>query len=294
MAGGPYASLTVHVKDDLGEPLPGVRVHLKPAESPSRLPADDPWKSSKNRPTGTTDTQGRVQFELVPVRDVRISVSLNPYRLQDSRPAELKLVAGKNEGEVVLLRPGAVEVQVVDENDGPVPGVPVSLRSFGPSETGFDGIVRFDRVPIGSYRPRPSDWLERSSTKAVVEPGKLSKARLVVFPGGWIEGRIIDERRNPGDERWVVAAMAGIEDEVSDLRRTQVPEDGRYRIGPIAPGFYRVVAQVAQEGAGRLSDDLPSFGSTTTEVRPNEVTEQDVRVGARSRPTTRFTSGSSR
>lgn len=276
------ADLRIRVVDDVGASLAGARVQVAPAEFPYlfRLAEDDPWREPEARPRGSTDDSGLLVLEDLPVRDVKIYVDLQARR--GSTPEMTELIEGPNEVEVVLQRPGSLEVVVVREDGIPVPEVDVQATGWISARSDAAGVARFAELPPGRYRPRVPGLVQLSTERVEVRTREAARATVVVVDGGWIEGELRDADGESPAEAWIVDAVGGFEDEADDLTPHEVRPGARYRLGPLVPGRYRVVAQ---QGDLMFWASAPIHASPEVEVRAGTVTECSVVLASRA-PTT--------
>lgn len=149
-----------------------------------------------------------------------------------------------NMGNVHLARAGSVQGQVQSTAAVLVhEGMFVGLYRNGetqPAYTTFtdeNGVFTFEDIAPGDYQAR----LEGASalkpgTAVSVTTGTASSITLTVYPGGAIEGTILNSLTSGTLANWVVVARSS----TGESFETRTGEDGKYRIQNLLPGQYTV------------------------------------------------------
>jgi hypothetical protein len=171
----------------------------------------------------------------------------------------------------------AVEVTVIEEGTGaPIPGVAVVVVSFSvaPSRhhavTGPDGVARFAAIPptrlsFGVEATR--HWLVTSLPDLPPSPADVS-LRVELRRGLTIAGRVL----RPGGAPAVGCQVEAMGEENADFRGldyagSTTDEAGTFRLGPLAPGDYRIRA----EAEGERGSTQASAGAEDVVVELSEA-----------------------
>ncbi|QSQ21290.1 carboxypeptidase regulatory-like domain-containing protein [Pyxidicoccus parkwayensis] len=277
----PRGELSVRgrVIDSEGRPVPGVQVsatRTMPGESLSQLPCDEespevPLASSEcavdpevlqqlvmqergGAPVlaqTTTGADGTFQLDKLPEGMVALWAIGEDYSTM-----EPEVAAGSEGVELVLTQGLVLAGRVVDEQGAPVVGATVTLfhqqhSRYFTQHTHEDGRFGFDSLPAGEYglvASSPglmpvhlSDVTNEDLTEIILYPPRQAKGRVVLADG---------------------SPAPGAEVRVQDLSiRSEVDVEGRFTLGPLAPGNYMVFAErdgqygyaqvdISQEGQG--------------------------------------------
>ncbi len=155
------------------------------------------------------------------------------------------------DGNAVLLLEGESRTLtgVVDSAGRRQSGARVTLGSPGlrwtrSSDTDANGIFEVKGLGIGRFTLRATLGTRASPSTVVVldeTPLRQMHVRLSLLPGVFVEGRVLDDTGR---------ALAGATVDVMAMPSDDLPvsgqagRDGRYRIGPVAPGKHQVLAKL--------------------------------------------------
>jgi hypothetical protein len=238
-----------------GAPAAGLDVYVW-RRGWAAIPGNSGWQA-------TTDAQGVYRIEGLPAREyLTLDVYEDGERVR--RWAERLRLASEEEHEVTIdLSVGCTLEGVILEQDGrPVPGFPLDLRV---AEFPVDGVYLTDGVAVLSEAVTDSegrflweglghgDWLltprgyvpggpEKQPAPVArlvsIEPGELHKAVVLrLHRGLYIRGNALDSGGEP-DAAVFLSATNGATSASADTQ-----EDGTFRIGPLIPGEYELVAR---------------------------------------------------
>ncbi len=282
------ARLRVLVIDPAGRPVDGAIVWLA---EPSRRPAR--W--GKAEYLTRTGADGRCTIEGIPPR-IEFSVEMSRWSWKQRHPERLELEPEETAEVLFALRQEVTLTgTVVDEAGEPVAcrlflyadvppgdsyrvsGTPVDKR-----RSDEDGRFRFQHLHAGDWWILPRSQLphfgprERElnlgffgggveTSRALPSPAPLARVvsipvgveewdvELRVHSGLWIHGRVVDPHGNPARSRVDVKSL----DFPGDWTRS-TSTDGRFELGPFAPGRFELRAPRTSTAPGFLpSPPLP-------------------------------------
>lgn len=232
-----------HLRSRDGEPVPGALVRVGPVRSSS-------------------DGDGFYHLAGVPPGTYLLSVRHLEYEMVKRR---LTVQPGINVRDVTLPAGWPVAGRVVDDEDEPVPGAVLLLRSRGMAgmreyRAAGDGDGRFElpRVVDGHYRVEASHPGYVTGRAAVldVNGGPVEGVEVRLFRGTTLEGRLLGlaeaelagaqveavwGEQAPGEGAWGEAPLTG-----------RVDYAGNYEIRGLGPGVWQVRAWLP--GSGRQAE----------------------------------------
>jgi hypothetical protein len=284
---GRGASLGVEVRDPEGRPVSDIWVRVEAAGV--QVAVDEGlWVRSPDevRWDVMTDAAGRAELSDL---SVSVPLDLSLYRGNAVRyiePVALELTAGaRREVRIELTRGTRVVGSVVDPQGEGVPGIYLGLgtqlrlnaRAYhlaATAITGAQGEFVFEDVPAGQWQVRGQGWTEENREVFVV--GKsfqiasgASEIRLTLaaFRDLFIEGQVLRADGQPAREIRVFSLAEG-ENVGNDSMETDA--SGRFRLGPLPPGWHRISAglQVARARPGDppVVLQLPAIGKLSGRV----------------------------
>jgi hypothetical protein len=197
-------------------------------------------------PLALSDAEGR--YRIGGLAPGRLSLAANHVAFGHS-VRELDVQPGDNTLDFELIGGQAVSGRVLDPSGSPVGEARVSLRSSssvtGPPDavSEADGSFRFEGISPGGYRleaVKEGEGRTRQPVPVTVAEAPLEGVLLELASTGTIRGRILGLNV---DELAQVQVSAGWGAGVS-----AVAYDGSYRIEDLAPGVWRVVADLPRTG----------------------------------------------
>jgi carboxypeptidase family protein len=251
------------VLDGRGAPVAGAQVSVVPDVGGGRLDA-------------FTDGEGK--YRIGPVSGA-VELSATAYGHGVARK-KLELAAGRGsvpaerQEDLVLAVADAMLAGTLDDATGaPVAGGTLEIVG-GAGEgrravTGADGTFSLDMLPSGPVRLRivHPDY-PPAEVDAVAATGTPARVRLRLPLGGAVEGVLLDAYSGAG--------LAGIavsgEGPGGSTTDATTDKDGRWRLGPLAPGHWRVT--VAQPGYRPLARELDVPAARA----PGVTSVRDVRL----------------
>lgn len=283
-----------HVVDAKGKPVKRFTVDLVSAV-PGDAPAPPPvWSKTFDSRDGTFEANQ------LPAWPVVVRASSTDHAPAFSKPMQLRTDETR---EITLtLTDGCVlEGKVVDKEGRPLPRVLVNaeerltagsvadpvIQASTQAVSDSDGSFSLDHVPRGTVLVRGYDGDNAASTVTieVAECDKLSPVKLVMSPGGSIEGvtRTSDGKPIPGARVMLTERAVGIVNTTSDA-------EGRYRFDEVPAGIFRIqvdhgmqsalkFVQVREGGTSHL--DLTLFGAGTGELKGKVTAGDKPLAGAR-------------
>lgn len=218
-----------------GKPVPGAVVTLHPA----RRPRDSDAAGSLLLPVRvTTGGDGTFRFDAAGPGPNRLTVEaagLAPLSRTGVRPGALHRPLALAEGVAMIgrvLRPG---------RKGAAPGALVRVEGSGTTgwvEAKEDGSFSIPAAPRGKVRLVADADLEGQAEVSLVLPlAEGRTAEVVLSPASGIEGRAVNAR--------TLAPVARVKVRVDGEAGTLVTRtgpDGKYRLRPLRPGTYRLLA----------------------------------------------------
>jgi protocatechuate 3,4-dioxygenase beta subunit len=245
------------VEDATGEPVAGVPISVsnlvrqrRPAGWPPRYPPA-PWGSVM----AVTDAEGRWRVADLPVARFTVSVDVSGFAYERAETELAKPV------ELRLRRLEPLAGVVVDAEGKPIEGVTVwdedewgKIRHHAGTgtrpKTDAKGRFRFERLRAGLYRvhahledegprlslpgkPRAAGSNLAPACSGLVKSGRTD-LRLVLRPGGTIEGRLLDPEGEPLAESSV--SVRSEEGEEGPAGYLDTDADGRFRFVRIGAG----------------------------------------------------------
>jgi protocatechuate 3,4-dioxygenase beta subunit len=237
----PGAAVEGRVVDGEGRPVAGAWVR----------PVEDRGVRTFGRisASATTDGDGRYVLDGLPTGPRSIAAEDDQGR---RGVGEIDVRAGENRLDIRLSGGAEVAGRVVDAEGAPVAGAEVMLLAGGrgwtrrQTTTGGDGGFRFEAVEDGEYRVRAS---KQGHATAESEPVRVAGApvgglEVRLQAGGAIVGRVLGLEADALARVEIAAART----QAMDYKPTRVDYEGRYRIAPVAPGEWRVWAEVPNTG----------------------------------------------
>lgn len=108
-----------------------------------------------------------------------------------------------------------------------------------------------------------------SDLGTVVEGGVLEAAETQLAPGGYIVGRIVPPAGRGRDQRWItmVQPYSQSANSTDPTAVTNVEEDLTFRVGPLAPGRYRLCAQLRRLDDARHNVALQRWQGEVRDLR---------------------------
>ncbi len=240
----PGAAVEGRVVDGEGRPVAGAFV--EPVEERS-------VRSFRISANATADGDGWYVLDGLPTGPRSIAAEDGQGR---RGVGELDVRAGENRLDIRLTGGAEVTGRVVDAEGAPVAGAEVMLLAGGrgwtrrQATTGGDGSFRFEGVEDGEYRVRAS---KQGHATAESEPLRVAGApvgglEVRLQAGGAIVGRVLGLEPDALARVEIGAGRA----QAMDYKSTRVDYEGRYRIAAVAPGEWRVWAEVT--GTGRRAE----------------------------------------
>ena len=206
-----------------------------------------------------SDDQGRFRLGGLEPGLLHITVSAKGFASVDR---QVDVRAGKTQSVEIRLREGReVRGRVVDEQLAPIGGAQVSLSGGGGSDRGVsdaDGSFAL-RVPDGSYQLRAfkQGFVEAVlAEKVEVASEPILGLEIQLSKGGAIVGRILGIEPDRFRDLQVTAG--------SRYRAQAVDHQGGYRIEPLPPGDWEVVA--SEMSSGRQARGRAVLGPGVEEV----------------------------
>ena len=186
---------------------------------------------------------------------------------------------------------GLFTVTVTNELTGePLAGAQLQVTGCGIAATGSqtrkDGRVSYTGVTPGicDIKASRAGFLGKDGVSFAIRRGQgLQEMRIPLAPAGAIEGRVLDDEGNPVEHARVV--VIGIGYSRGFLNDSPSDAQGRFRIGQLSPGKYRLRAEAREIGPPETRTDgtkdyhfAPTYyggtltvaGSKRIEVRPGE------------------------
>ena len=264
----PQKSISGTVVNNEGEPVPDAEVKVY---TPS-----GPLLQLALAGRADLDTSGRFTVQ---APEGAILEATHP----DYAPATVRLSADDVDAGRVTLRLGGTDAGltaaiagiVVDENDNPLPEVPVTAqlqRNVFREEpdlrltlTDVDGKFTFDRLQSAAYTLSASSPDHAPVRLRDVPAGTSDVVLRAEAAGGHIEGRV--SAAGPGAVSSFVVVVSrplGRIQEVTVATRTFVDPEGRYRVGPFAAGTYRVRAVAPGFATSAAATADVTVGATET------------------------------
>ena len=252
----PGATVSGRVLDAEGRPAAGVMVQ----------PIDDDRPGSSRIFRGTTaDGEGWYVLDGLPTGPRSIAAEDE----QGQRAVgEIDVRPGENRLDLRLAGGAEVAGRVVDAEGSPVAGAEVGLLPAGQrwsrvqATTGADGTFRFEGVESGEYRVRASKegYATSESEPLRVAAAPVGGLELRLQAGGAIVGRVLGLE----PEALPHVEVGGFRREAMDFRSTRVDFEGRFRLAAVAPGEWRVSAEVP--GTGRRAEGRVTLPPGASEV----------------------------
>jgi hypothetical protein len=177
---------------------------------------------------------------------------------------------------------GAIAVHARDATTkAPVADVELRLRGASTDislKTGADGSARFEHLPAGPFtliwtRSGYSESQEGLQLRSVrLQPGAITEdVRLDLMASTAIEGTVVDEEGHP---------MRGVEVFARKHSYNATDAEGRYRIGPLVPGYYwfeyRVPIELRRQTLKRDESTGEAFGYPRTAYYPGGADPQAI------------------
>ncbi len=225
----PAGPATIEIIDDDGYPVPFAVVHIIGEVTPVRR----------------SNVHGALEWPIDEA--VHVVVSARGFLPKEA------LV--HPETEFVRLRRGGhlVSGQVRDLYGGVVAGAMVGVPAGAMALTDDEGRFALT-VAAGTWRIRAASPDYFPMSRVLFVTSAMSQD-FELFPGGVIEGVVVDEEGAAAPGAWVsytalVPRSAGYEHRPSSAqRRTQADEEGRFRLAPLEPATYRLLAQTPNASA---------------------------------------------
>jgi protocatechuate 3,4-dioxygenase beta subunit len=282
------------VLDEKGKPVRKFTIDLV-AAAPADAPAPPPiWSKTFDSKDGSFQTSE------LPIWPVVVRASAPSFAPGFSSPLQVR--PGDSRDVQLTLNAGcAIEGKVVDKEGNPVPKVLVNaeqrlnagaltdpvIQAAMQDVSGTDGSFRLEHVPHGAMLVRGYDGDNAPSSVSVdvKDCDKLSPVKLVMSPGGSVEGRArrADGSKLPGARLTIVDRLVGIVNTRSDA-------DGNFRFDDLPAGNFRVqldsgsasamtFVQVREGATSHL--DMTLFEEGTGELRGTVKTGDKPLAGAR-------------
>ena len=201
--------------------------------------------------SASTDEEGR--YELVDLEPGPYEIQVFVFEKGRSTRAAVEIQPGSNRLDLRL--PGGVEVsgRVVDGQGAPVPAARLFLEPVQRDQDALgaqglssgDGSFVLADVPDGEYRLTAS---RQGFASAVLPEVRVAGTpvgglELRLAPGAVIRGRILGVAPEDGQRATIVA----FSEQIGAHSMGSVAPDGSYRVPDVAPGDWRVVAQIPPE-----------------------------------------------
>ena len=267
------ATVSGRVTTDQGDPVPGAFL-----TSMSR----EPSRQYRSHNSGMTDAEGLFELRGLSEGRVVITAFREPYL---NASEEVEVTDGSNFVEIVFETGHPVTGRVSGEDGQAIVGAEVSFQNHEKGHgvevmTDSDGLFQVKQLATGKYKARASkDYGRLSSEEVEIEIlGPTSGLEFVISENGGaarvtgrIEGLELDEL-----SRVTLRAQG------SSYREGRVDYDGRYEILGLAPGEWRIVAQLNLDGRS-------AQGVVTLEEGQTEATlDLEFRPGFELRGTVRL------
>ncbi len=246
------------VEGTFGEKVTQFRIEARPNEPPrpeGRMFPEAPETPSPGLLVASGD--GSFKLESLAPGSYRLAVEAEGYAPRLTEPIEVK--SGEiTEGVVVHLSGGGdVEFHVTDSQGEPVSGAWVFLademreitRYGRPLPTSWRRATREDGLYIFHRQPDRARlavvFLHPSFAPAEVEvlvvAGRTQRVEVLLGPVCAVEGTVYDRDNKPMPDRDMAAANTSPTQAYRQIR-TRTDTNGHYRLGPLAPGLWYVVA----------------------------------------------------
>jgi hypothetical protein len=289
-------------------PVPTVRVRGRVVGIPGRgtmislIPADHGWFGDPNRRPGGVDQDGNFEFRGITPgayilaaqhhADKQVWMGRLPVIVGNSHVTGLQLtmVAGTELSGLVrvagdtAIQPRNLRIMLEPiDSTAMVPGSPAALKD--------DGTFVVPRIFPDTYRVSvfglPEDHYLRTirfggedqpSRTITTGPGASSGLELVISPGApAIEGYVRNQEGQPVTGARVVLVPDGGPPDPVTTRMIPTESDGRFRMGGLIPGAYKVYAwEDIQEGEQYDPDLLKKYESSAKSVRLAERAQEVV------------------
>ncbi|HEX5759169.1 MAG TPA: carboxypeptidase-like regulatory domain-containing protein, partial [Thermoanaerobaculia bacterium] len=252
----PGASVSGRVLDAEGRPAAGVTVQ----------PVEDVRPGTSQVYRGTT-ADGDGWYVLDGLATGPRSIAAEDEQGQRA-VGELDVRPGDNRLDLRLAGGSEVAGRVVDADGTPVPGAAVELLPAGrewtrlQATTGADGAFRFEGIEPGEYRARASKggYATVDSEPLRIASAPVGGLELRLAAGGAIVGRVLGLE----PEALAHVEVGAFRREAMERRSTRVDFEGRFRLAAVAPGEWRVSAEVP--GTGRRAEGRVTLPPGASEV----------------------------
>jgi hypothetical protein len=283
----PGASLPVAVLDSItGQPIPEAELRLVPAAEVDDTTGLLGFGGSEKE----TNDDGRAVFADLAVGDYRLGVDAPRY---SSVQQDFQVVAGVNPELVLRLEAGALlHVQVLDDEDQPIEGIPVIATNLEAQDakrevTDAEGFAHFDGLNPGQWQVQAIDntafdddglggnlgvelkfvELERGAEETIALGGRIPRAD--------VEGHLWRGTIALAGASLAVILPTGVQVAVAD-------EKGFYRFEGMPLGDYIAVVNAGGIGAGGGAYyDSMEVASTGTVVRDYFLPETGLEIVVR-------------
>lgn len=233
------------------------------------------------------DAAGAFELADVPAGTQLVAEVAGEWVLADGAAHPWQVPAGADPGELALrvVPGGAIAGIVVDAADRPIGAARVTVTPEREAAGGAhavisDGAGRF----AVSGLPLATSWIvearhpDHARARATAVAPRTKELRLRLHAGGAIVGRIVDRQgRGVGDVEVYAHAMARAPDGATALPEhdaTRTGPDGRYRLGRLNPGTYRLEVRPA----ARMQWSPVAGAVKELEVREGDNAQPDLRV----------------
>lgn len=146
-----------------------------------------------------------------------------------------------------LKPPGTLLVDLTDEAGAPIPDARVTLdgNQYGPDFTQSSRTCEFSRVGIGLHRVHVESSLGPPRDTSVTVVSGPNRVAIRIDGGIRIDGDVLDENGLPAAGTRVLLERAGGDGADAQTRVTTAGASGRFVVGGLAPGAWRVSASAA-------------------------------------------------
>ncbi|HET9226367.1 MAG TPA: carboxypeptidase-like regulatory domain-containing protein, partial [Thermoanaerobaculia bacterium] len=283
----PGGSIEGIVVDESGKPVEGAAIMMTPGGSEG-LMMEDPFFFHR-RPLETGE-DGKFRIEDLPRgRQVSLEVMHSELVSQEVSGVEIPTAEPLR---IQLERPRRVEGRVTDRLGEPVAGARVivstgtsagigsfrGMRSRGAAVTEPDG-----RFVVSGLKPETIE-LQVSATgyRTAVSPGiripqsgQAEPVEIVLEPGTWLEGTVLDGGGQPVRD-------GSVHVQPKDPNHYRMPvsidEEGHYEVGDLDPGPYQVLANPLRGGASARAEVEIRPGRNRLDLKVPSGTEVSGRV----------------
>lgn len=248
----PGALIEGRVLDPWGEPADGVRI------------VGQGLGRSSLRHTGRTDSTGR--FRLDGLDPGPFTLSAIPRQLPPARRT-VEVGEGTEEVEIHLREGHSVHGQVAGDEGEPLAGVHVHLAGVE-ARSDRQGLFDLQNVPTGRHRlvAVKDGWVEGEIEEVPVD-GPVWDLEVVLTRGTIVRGQVLGLGEGAPTHVQILASS-------EDDRWAWASADyaGAFRLGPLAPGRWRVLA--IERSSGRRGHGVVELGAGQREA------ELEVELGA--------------